>query len=73
MDSVRSLKGAQGGLLVPGASANTSPSNPTDLYMGETLQLVKYDAAAKHFNNLDGVHNYEGQTVKLTPPDLINQ
>jgi hypothetical protein len=41
--------------------------------MGETLQLVKYDAAAKHFNNLDGVHNYEGQTVKLTPPDLINQ
>lgn len=70
MDSVRSLKAASGGVLVPGATVSTGSG---DLFMGESLQLVRYDAAAKHFVNIDGLSNYEGKTASLTPTDLINQ
>lgn len=71
MNSVRNLDKVTAGVMITGSSVTTKA--PDDLYMGETLQLVKYDAAAKHFNNVGVPAKFEGQTNKLTPADLITQ
>ena len=70
MQSVRSLDGVGGGLLIPGATVTTDA--PDDSYMGESVQLIQYDAAAGHFNNVsDEIIDFEGQTPDLTPTELI--
>jgi branched-chain amino acid transport system substrate-binding protein len=69
MQSVRSLDGATGGLLLPGVSVTTDA--PDDAFMGETVQMVQYDAAAAHFNNVGDLIDFEGQTPDLTPAELI--
>jgi branched-chain amino acid transport system substrate-binding protein len=69
MDSVRHMKGVTGGLLLPGDSLTTSP--PNDLFMGERVQTVKYDATKKYFSDIGAPLDYEGQTEKLTPKTLI--
>ncbi len=71
MESVRNLDHVKAGVLITGASVTTKA--PNDLYMGETLQLVKYDAAAKHFTNVGGPENFEGKTKELTPKALLTQ
>jgi branched-chain amino acid transport system substrate-binding protein len=69
MQTLRTLDGVEGGLLLPGISVTTNGEE--DPYMGETVQLVQYDAAAAHFNNVGDLIDFEGQTTDLTPPELI--
>lgn len=71
MESVRNLNGITGGVMITGAKVTTKA--PSDLYMGETLQLVQYDAAEKHFNNVGAPQDFEGKTVSLTPAEQITQ
>ena len=40
--------------------------------MGETTQLVQYDAAKKYFNDVGPLVDEEGKTASISPPDLIN-
>jgi branched-chain amino acid transport system substrate-binding protein len=69
MQAVRSLDGVGGGLLLPGVTVTTDA--PDDPYMGETVQMVQYDAAAAHFNNVGDLIDFEGKTTDLTPEELI--
>jgi branched-chain amino acid transport system substrate-binding protein len=69
MQTLRTLDGVEGGLLLPGISVTTNGEE--DPYMGETVQLVQYDAGAAHFNNVGDLIDFEGQTTDLTPPELI--
>jgi branched-chain amino acid transport system substrate-binding protein len=69
MQSVRTLDGVEGGLLLPDVTVTTEA--PDDPFMGETVQLIQYDAAAAHFNNVGGLIDFEGQTPELTPEELI--
>jgi branched-chain amino acid transport system substrate-binding protein len=70
MQSVRTLDGVGGGLLLPGVTVTTN--GPEDPFMGESVMLVQYDAAEAHFNNVtDEVIDFEGQTTDLTPEGLI--
>jgi branched-chain amino acid transport system substrate-binding protein len=69
MQAVRSLDGVGGGLLLPGVTVTTDA--PDDPYMGETVQMVQYDAAAAHFNNVGDLIDFEGKTAELTPEELI--
>lgn len=69
MDALHHMDGVKGGLLLPGISVTTD--GDTDPFMGETLQTVQYDAAAKHFNNIGDPLDYEGKTKELTPENLI--
>ena len=43
-----------------------------DPFLAEYLQMVQYDAAAGHFNNVGEVLDFEGKTAEFTPGDLIN-
>jgi branched-chain amino acid transport system substrate-binding protein len=69
MQTVRALDGVEGGLLVPGTSVTTSA--PDDSFMGETVQLIQYDGAAAHFNDVGELLDFEGETPDLTPEELI--
>ena len=69
MNALRSMDKVEGGLLLPGVSATTDGDE--DPFMGETLQTVQYDAAAKHFNNIGEPLDYEGKTLELTPENLV--
>src|SRR5829696_3372114 len=70
MQALRSLDGVEGGMLIPGVTVTTDA--PDDAFMGETLQMVQYDAAAAHFNDVGELLDFEGQTPDLTPADLIS-
>jgi branched-chain amino acid transport system substrate-binding protein len=72
MQTLRTLDGVTGGLLIDGVSVTTD-ADSGDLFMGETVQMVQYDAANAYFTNLGEPFDYEGQTVDLTPEDLINR
>ena len=69
MQAVRSLDKVGGGLLLPGITVTTDA--PDDPFMGETVQMVQYDAAAAHFNNVGDLIDFEGKTGDLTPEELI--
>lgn len=70
MEAMRSIDGITGvGMLVDGVEVRTSADDP---FLAENLQLVQYDGAAGHFNNVGEVLDFEGQTAELTPEDLIN-
>lgn len=70
MEAMRSIDGlTEVGMLVDGVEVRTSADDP---FLAENLQLVQYDGAAGHFNNVGEVLDFEGQTAELTPEDLIN-
>lgn len=69
MNAMYEIKDLDAGLLVEGATVNTSPD---DQFLAESVQLVQYDAAAGHFNNVGEILDFEGKTRELTPEDLIN-
>jgi hypothetical protein len=56
-------------MLLPDVTVTTEA--PDDSFMGETVQMVQYDAAAAHFNNVGDLIDFEGQTPDLTPEELI--
>jgi branched-chain amino acid transport system substrate-binding protein len=68
METLHALELDQVGLLVDGATVHTDAKDP---FLVENLQLVQYDAAAAHFNNLGEILDYEGKTAEFTPKDLI--
>ena len=68
MESVRNLNAVKGGLLLDGVTVTTGAD---DHFMGETVQVVQYDAAKKYFNDVGKPLDYEGKTAELSPKDLI--
>lgn len=68
MDSIRNLDGVETSLMLDGVSATTGPDDP---FMGESVTLVQYDAEAAHFNEMGEILDFEGETVGLTPEELI--
>lgn len=69
MNAVRSMDKIKGGLLLDGVTISTSANS--DPYMGETVQLIQYNAANKYFDSIGGLSSDEGKTKSLTPPALI--
>jgi len=70
MNAVRHMDGLEGGLVLPGVKITTDGED--DPFMGETSQLVQYDAAKKYFSNIGEPIDNEGETKELTPEDLIS-
>ncbi len=71
MESARTLKDVSGvGLQIPAAKWNT---NANDWFVGETFQLIKWDATAGHSDPIGPLTNDDGKTASLTPAALINQ
>jgi hypothetical protein len=60
------------GLLLPGTGIRTGPD---DAYLGERVSLVQHvvaeDGSGNHFAVVDNPYNYEGETLELTPADLV--
>jgi branched-chain amino acid transport system substrate-binding protein len=71
MDAMHAIDDISGvGLLIDGVSVKTSADDP---YLAENVQLIQYDAAEAHFNNVgDEVLDFEGKTADITPKGLIN-
>ena len=69
MNAMYDLDMTDVGLVIPGVTVKTSKDDP---YLAENLQLIQYDAAEKHFDNVGDVIDFEGKTKDLTPEDLIN-
>jgi len=69
MEAVRNMKGLDGGLLIDGAKVTTSGER--DPYMGETVQVIQFDASKKYFSKIGQPIDFEGQTKKLTPKELV--
>ncbi|WCO67549.1 ABC transporter substrate-binding protein [Iamia majanohamensis] len=69
MDSVRNMEDVSTGLMLDGVSVTNGPE---DNFLGETVQLVQYDAAEVHFDEIGELIDFEGQTAELTPEELIN-
>lgn len=69
MNAMYELEDVTGGLLIDGVTVNTSAD---DRYLAENVQMIQYDAAESHFNNVGEVLDFEGKTAELTPEDLIN-
>jgi branched-chain amino acid transport system substrate-binding protein len=74
LESLRDLDVSEAGLLIDGASAVTGGE---DLFMGEQVQLSQYsfeapDSPNNYFRPVGDITDYEGQTVDLTPEDLIS-
>jgi branched-chain amino acid transport system substrate-binding protein len=72
MDSMRNLDlGDDVGLLLPGTGVLTD-ADDDDLYLGERLNLVQYDFAETYFAVVGDVYDFEGETLDVTPEDLIS-
>lgn len=69
MNTARTLKVKDVGLIMPGVTLDV---NANDWFLGETFSVVQYSAAAKHFNLVGDLIDLNGQTAKITPPNLIN-
>ncbi len=70
MESVSNMDGFTSDLALDGVSFTTSGAE--DAFMGESVKLVQYDAAAGHFNEIGELIDFEGQTAELTPEGLID-
>ncbi|MCB1037926.1 MAG: ABC transporter substrate-binding protein, partial [Acidimicrobiales bacterium] len=68
MNAMYDLQDVTGGLLIDGVTVNTSAD---DRFLAENVQMIQYDAAAEHFNNVGDVLDFEGKTADITPKDLI--
>jgi branched-chain amino acid transport system substrate-binding protein len=73
MESVSNMDGISDvGLLLPGVSVNTGEDDP---YMGETVVLTQYEFTGEgqrnHFVAQGELVDFEGQTLDLTPEDLV--
>ena len=68
MNTIHNLDLGTVGMMVDGAVVKTGPG---DDFLAESLQMVQYDAAAKHFDNVGDLIDFEGKTAEFTPKDLI--
>jgi branched-chain amino acid transport system substrate-binding protein len=72
MNTARNLKDVKDvGLQIPAGTWTTSMS-PADWFVGETFQLIKWDATAGHSNAVGPLTVDDGKTASLSPSDLLN-
>ena len=70
MNSVHTLPGVKDiGLQIPNATWTTSAS---DWFIGETFQMISWDAAAGHSDPVGPLINDNGKGAALSPPALLN-
>jgi branched-chain amino acid transport system substrate-binding protein len=70
MNAIHTLPGVKDvGLQLPNAAWTTGAS---DAFIGETFQMIKYDANAKHTVSVGPLIDDNGKTVSLSPQDLLN-
>jgi branched-chain amino acid transport system substrate-binding protein len=71
MEAARTLSDVKDvGLQLPGAAWSTSAD---DWFIGETFQLIQYDATAGHSVNVGKLIDDNGKTAELSPPELLTQ
>jgi branched-chain amino acid transport system substrate-binding protein len=71
METARTLDGVKDvGLQLPAATWSTSAD---DWFLGETFQLIKYDATAGHSVNIGSLIDDNGKTADLSPQTLLTQ
>lgn len=68
METARTLKASDVGLLMPGVTLSVSAK---DWFLGEMFSLAQYRTALGHFELVGSVLDFSGHTAKITPPDLI--
>ncbi len=69
MEAMHNIDDISGvGMLIDGVKVHTDADDP---FLAENLQLARYDGAGAHFVNVGEVLDFEGQTSKFTPKDLI--
>jgi branched-chain amino acid transport system substrate-binding protein len=70
MNAIHTLPGVKDvGLQIPNAAWTTGAS---DAFIGETFQMIKYDANAKHTVSVGPLIDDNGKTASLSPQDLLN-
>jgi branched-chain amino acid transport system substrate-binding protein len=70
MNRIRTLPGVSDvGLQLPGSKWTTSA---TDAFIGETFNLITWDASAKHSTPVGGLIDDNGKTASLSPQSLLN-
>ncbi len=69
MESVRNMDGYTTPLAHEGITFTTAGEE--DPFLGESYVLVQYDAEAAHFNEISDVISKEGETLELTPEELV--
>jgi branched-chain amino acid transport system substrate-binding protein len=71
METARTLTGVKGvGLQLPQSTWTTSAK---DWFIGETFQLIKYDATAGHSVNVGPITDDNGKTAAISPKILLTQ
>jgi hypothetical protein len=71
METARTLPDVKDvGLQLPGSTWATSAD---DWFVGETFQLIKYDATAGHSVNVGSLIDDNGKTADLSPKSLLTQ
>ena len=68
LNTMRSIDTQNLGLVLDGVTIKMSAD---DAYLAEDLQMIKYDASKKYFSDVGPLIDFEGQTAKLTPKELI--
>jgi branched-chain amino acid transport system substrate-binding protein len=70
MQAARTLSNVKGvGLQLPDAQWTVGAN---DWFLGEEFDLVQYSTADGFFKVLGNLQKLDGQTAKITPPNLIN-
>ncbi|MEO6988915.1 MAG: ABC transporter substrate-binding protein [Aquihabitans sp.] len=69
LNSIHNLDSEGIGMIVDGVKVKMSAD---DAFMAENVQMVQYDAAAAHFNNVGEALDYEGKTREISPEDLVD-
>lgn len=69
METARTLDVSDVGLLMPGVKLFVDAK---DRFLGEEFTLVQYSAANKYFDLVGSILDFNGDTAKITPPNLIN-
>jgi len=70
MNALHTLPGVSDvGLQLPNSKWTTSAN---DAFIGETFQMIQYDAKAAHTNYVGPLIDDNGKTANLSPPALLN-
>lgn len=69
METARTLDVSEVGLLMPGVTLEV---DATDWFLGEMFTLAQYSAAQGHFELVGDILDFNGETAKITPKNLID-
>jgi branched-chain amino acid transport system substrate-binding protein len=68
MEAARTLDVSGVGLLMPGVTLQV---DATDRFLGEMFTLAQYSSTLGHFELVGNILDFNGETAKITPKDLI--